>query len=310
MQISEDLWFGELGTDPAEQEAARSLAAMVAEMRGLRPFSPAVQRLLTTVKNVYFSVDEVTKIIEGDAALAARVLRTVNSAALGLRQRCKSVKHAVTLLGARAITQMASSVQLLDHFGGSSEAGATIIAHSSGVAALCRVLGEKLRLPDRDTLFTCGLLHDLGKLLILQVSGDLIVGEQPDPYPALLIEHAGKHDVMHKHERNLFGYDHAVLGAHVLRAWMLPEPVPQVVAWHHQPERAYTESGDVASMVAAVRLADRLAYELPALPDPDPVRLFDLCEDSCSKFLGLDEIAFTRMWPELHEASKVSDLGE
>ncbi len=310
MRVSEDLWFGELGTDPAEQEAARSLAAMVAEMSGLRPFSPAVQRLLATIQNVYFSVGEVTKLIEGVPALSARVRRSVNSAAVGLRQRCSNVKHAVTLLGARAITQMASALQILDRFGGASEAGGIVVAHSSAVAALARVLGERLRLPERDTLFTCGILHDLGKLLMLQVSADLVVGDREDPYPKLLLDYADRRDAVHERERALYGYDHAVLGAHVLRTWQVPEPLPQVVAWHHQPERAFAAGGDIAVMVAALRLADRLAHDLRGAPEPDPLRLEELAEDPSATLLGIDERNFTRLWAELVDAANTAKLTE
>jgi HD-like signal output (HDOD) protein len=47
-----------------------------------------------------------------------------------------------------------------------------------------------------------------------------------------------------------------VLGGHVLAKWGLPYPVPKIVAWHHQPARAYQEGGPVAVLVAVLRIAD------------------------------------------------------
>jgi HD-like signal output (HDOD) protein len=67
---------------------------------------------------------------------------------------------------------------------------------------------------------------------------------------------AGTPDQLHLREREFLGYDHAVLGGHVLAKWGLPDPVPKVVAWHHQPARAYQQGGPVAVLVAVLRIAD------------------------------------------------------
>jgi HD-like signal output (HDOD) protein len=310
MKVTQELWYPEPAEDPAHQEAARSLAAMVGEMRGLRPFSPAVQKLLVTIQNEYYTVEEVTRIIESDTSLAARVMRTVNSAAVGLRSRCKSLSKAITLLGARAIASMATAMSLIDKFSGDRGAAAVVTAHSAGVASCVRLLGAELKLPERDALFTCGLLHDLGKLLMLQVSDSLTIGAEHDPYPKMIEVNKGRHDVVHVLERTLYGYDHAVLAAHVLQVWQLPAPVPQVVAWHHQPDRAYHAGGDMAKLVAAVRLADRMAYELRGLPEPDHFLIGELAADPAAKLVALDEARLEKLWPDIHAAVNVTHIGD
>jgi HD-like signal output (HDOD) protein len=93
-----------------------------------------------------------------------------------------------------------------------------------------------------------GLLHDIGKLLIMQT--------RHQSYAELVAAAAGVPDELHLQEREFLGYDHAVLGGHVLAKWGLPYPVPKIVAWHHQPARAYQEGGPVAVLVAVLRIAD------------------------------------------------------
>jgi HD-like signal output (HDOD) protein len=103
-------------------------------------------------------------------------------------------------------------------------------------------------------LFLTGLLHDIGKLLCMQAGI-----ESYDGLPPAALDTP---DRLHLVERDRLGYDHAVLGAHVLSNWKIPEPIAHVVAWHHQPERAYAGGGTVGMQVAMVRLADRLEYHL------------------------------------------------
>ncbi len=306
LAVLEKLWFGPLSADPAEQEAARSLAATVAEIQGLRPFSPAVQRLLATVQDEFYTVAEVTSIIEADTSLTARVMRMVNSAATGLRQRCKSIDHAIALLGANTISSMAAAMAILDMFSGKHGPAAVVSEHSAAVGSMCRILARACSIREQDALATAGILHDVGKLLLLQVSDSLPIGGEKDPYLALVGQHCGGPDELHAREREVFGFDHAVLAGHVLRAWQLPDPVPQIVAWHHQPERAFEEGGTIAKLVAVLRLADRTAYQLKDLPEPELDLIEELTEDPASKVLGLTDEQFASLWEDLHEASKTT----
>ncbi len=306
--VLEKLWFGDLTGDPAEQEAARSLAATVAEVQGLRPFSPAVQRLLTTIQDEYYTVIEVTEIIESDPSLAARVMRTVNSAAYGLKRECTSIRHAITLLGANAISQMAAAMAILQMFGGTEGPAATVSTHSARVGSLTRVIAGQCALPAADAVFTCGLLHDIGKLLLLQVSDSLPIGNEVDPYPLLLRGCEQAPNALHEREREIFGFDHAVLAGHVLNSWSIPDPVPEVIAWHHQPDRAYAADEQKATAVAAVRVADRLAYRLVGLEELSPELIDDLEQDPAFGLLQLSEEKLRRLWEPLRSACAETSL--
>ncbi|MBN4050233.1 HDOD domain-containing protein [Desulfobulbus sp. AH-315-M07] len=300
ISVLEQLWFGKLSDDPAEQEAAQSFAATVAEVQGLRPFSPAVQRLLAAIQDEYFTVDQVSEIIESDTTIAARVMRTINSAGYGLRRECTSVGHAVTMLGANAISQMAAAMAVLDMFAGAKGPAAVITVHSAAVASITRLLADRSSFGGKEVLFTCALLHDVGKLLLLQVSESLQVDAGQDPYAALLARVNRDFDRCHREEREFYGFDHAVLGGHVLRAWQIPEPVPHVVAWHHQPERAQTEGGEIEKQVAMIRLADHIAYATKR--DPGEALWSELL-DEFAGVLKIDASNLAEWWPDLVTAA-------
>lgn len=297
--ILERLWFADEGDDSGAYQAERSLAATVASVEGLRPFSPAVEELVSTIQSERFNVATVTAIVESDPTLATRVLQTVNSASYALRQPCHSIQTAVSLLGADAVSTLALAMSMFDMFTSNNQAAAIIAQHSVQVGSLAKTLGAHAKVKEADLLFVCGLLHDIGKLLMLQVSDDLAAGAPDEPYPHLLAECANKSDRIHLRERALFGYDHAVLAGYVMRSWGLPTPLPEVTAWHHQPERAKRAMPPIPNLVAAVRLADQLSYELAANTDANDERIETIAADASAQALGLSAKNLLGAWPEL-----------
>lgn len=296
--IAEDLWFGDAAADSqAEHAAGESMVARAARILDLRPLPVAAQRLMTITRNPDYRVSEIEKIILADPSLSARVMRIVNSAALGLRARCTSVQHAIVILGGRALCDLAFSLVVFG-LGHKSEGGiqGRITTHSSAVAVLARQLAMLLG-RSAGELFTIGLFHDLGKLLELQLGNESY---------ARLLDGVHEADTAHLRERESFGYDHAVLAGHILRAWQIPEPLPTVVAWHHQPGRAFAEGGPIAELVALTRVANRLAYLLEETERSDDELLAVLLRDAGAEYLGLQAETIAGAWHDLSAAAIAS----
>ena len=247
----EDNWFGNDDRE-AESRAEQSVAAVGARIIGAKPFPIAARRLEELTRNPKARLEQVVSVLETDPGLSVRLLRLVNSAGYGLKVRVTSVRHAAVLVGTRRLHQVATTAAILDLFETSNETAVHLLEHATVVGSLCRYLAVHLGLP-HDELFTCGFLHDIGKLMLLDTEGD--------KYANLVRAYGDAPDQMHIQERKMFGFDHAVLGAHVLTAWNIPEPVPKVVAFHHNPARAMQDTL-LASMVYTLRLADMMSYEI------------------------------------------------
>ncbi|MFH1129998.1 MAG: HDOD domain-containing protein [Pseudomonadota bacterium] len=305
--LNEELWFGELSDNPEEQQAAQSLVAQVAVIHGLRPFPASAQKLMSIANDPNYTVANVERIIESDPSLAARVLRVVNSAAYSLQTRCTSISHAVVLLGAKALSSIASAMAVLDLFQSKDGPMVLLREHSVSVATLSRHLAFALNcgIPTAD-LFTCGLLHDLGKLLIFQTEIDGQTGQSEDHYRNLLAKFGGQPDSMHGPEREFLGFDHAVLAGHILHAWKIPDPVPVVVARHHQLKRACKEGGNVGTMVSLVHLADRLSYCVEQLEEPNADQIKALLNVESAAFLGIKGAQLGEIWNGLRAAYRSS----
>lgn len=226
--------------------------------------------------------------IERDPAFAARLLHVANSAAYRPTRACCSIDEAVARLGSRNVFDIVVSVAALGTFTTVTKSGAQIRDHLVGVAATSRLLGLEWG-NQAGAIFACGLLHDIGKLLLLQV-GEI----DYDALPAAML---ARPDRSHLYELPLLGYDHATLGSFVLEHWRLPDSFSNVVLLHHDPDEASRYEPDVRLAVTLVRAADRLEYALRQSPDPDEALIHELAAEPAVQDVGLTEAQLRSLWP-------------
>lgn len=294
--VREQLWFGDEDPLRTALEASRSLAAALARAMGLKPFPAVAQRAMDLLDDPDTPLRKIRETLETDPAITAGLLRVANSAAYRSRHAISSVDEAVQRLGSRHVLEIVSSVAAMGLFKDVKGVGLQVRDHCARVAAMTRVLASEWHQETAESPFLCGLLHDLGKLLLLQVSG--LDYDKLDPRAL------SRPDEAFVHERALLGYDHAVLGGHVLDAWRLPDRVASVVAWHHQPGRAYEQGGELALGVALVRLANRIDYKMRQEPVLDEAFVAELAEDGAAQYSGYRAEVLRAMWKKLREAGQ------
>ncbi|MFN2309196.1 MAG: HDOD domain-containing protein [Gammaproteobacteria bacterium] len=169
------------------------------------------------------------EIVSHNAVLTAELLRIVNSVYFGFRTPANSAAHAVTLLGQRALRNLALCVALRDALRPAAIPGLDMNAFweqalRRAVAARC--LAQAMRLNPEDG-FTAGLLQDFGLLVMLYLDPDKVAdweqlaGADPDARYAL--------------EQSLFGATHDRVGEQLAAAWELPPELRQVMGGHHAP---------------------------------------------------------------------------
>ena len=289
----EHAWFGGDDRD-AEARAEQSVAALGARIVGAKPFPIAARRLEELTRNPKARLEQVVSVLETDPGLSVRLLRLVNSAGYGLKVRVTSVRHAAVLVGTRRLHQVATTAAILDLFETNNETAVELLEHATVVGSLCRYLAVHLGLP-HDELFTCGFLHDIGKLMLLDTEGE--------KYAELVRNYGGAPDQLHLHERRVFGFDHALLGAHVLQAWNIPDPVPKVVLYHHAPARAMQDTL-LSSMVHTLRLADMMSYALVLESDHEGIAI--VTESEAAQYLEISEPQVAAMWTDLRALAERS----
>jgi putative nucleotidyltransferase with HDIG domain len=204
-------------------------------------------------------IDPLVRQIERDNTIAARLLGVARSVAHLRGSPATSVKAAVVRLGLAETRDiifrlvMASPALRVPGYAGHAKA---LQEHSLLTAYLCREACRVLGF-DSDLAFLCGLLHDVGKTVLLLAT--VKHPRYPTPPDLADLEH-------------VLRADHAEAGALACEYWKLPAEVVSAVRAHHQPQ-----PGDAYASAAAI--ADRLSHHLaggrglePFLPED--ARLF------------------------------------
>lgn len=169
------------------------------------------------------------EIITHNAVLTAELLRIVNSAFFGFRAKATSAAHAVTLLGQRALRNLALCVAMRDALRADAIPGMDMgdyweQALRRAVAARCLARAAGLNAEDG---FTAGLLQDFGLLVMLFVDQD-----RATEWPRLA---QADPDERYALEQALFGVSHDRVGEVLAEAWELPPELRRVMGQHHSP---------------------------------------------------------------------------
>jgi putative nucleotidyltransferase with HDIG domain len=193
---------------------------------------------------------EIKDVMESDPALTARVLRYVNSSAIGLRQRITNLQYAIAYLGVKQIRNLAMTAAVSDLFIADGGTGAYdrsgLWRHLVSVGICTRLLALQLSMVNFEDLFLAGLLHDLG----------IILEDQYAHQPFQQIMAVASEEVPFvKLEREYLGFDHTELGEKVAENWRFPETVRAAIR-HHHSSASYT--GDHLSVVRCVDVANMI----------------------------------------------------
>lgn len=201
------------------------------------------------------SIRRVGQIIGKDPGMTAKILQLVNSAFFGLSRHVSSPVEAASLLGTETLRSLVLSVGIFSQFHDAGVTGFdldTLSSHSTSTGALAKqiAMAEKTSRPAADDAMMAGVLHDIGKLPLVQ--------DFPESYrKALTVTGEGNVSLCDA-EREVFGATHADVGAYLLRLWGLPDSILEAVAFHHCPHRS---SAAAFSPLTAVHAANVLEHE-------------------------------------------------
>lgn len=190
---------------------------------------------------------QIASAIGTDPVLAARVMQLANSAYYGMAGRVKRLDIAVALLGRTAIQAFAAAILV-------EESTDTSHDHAIATAVAASVLAPRLQ-EDPGVSFACGLVHDLGAVLLKQFDAEGYAEV------SRLCVNMASDDRCHE-ERERWGADHAHVGAEALDHWGFPLEIVRAVAFHHSPDVLATPP-----LARAVRYGDRLAEALSTPPE-------------------------------------------
>lgn len=223
--------------------------AIAKEVKTLPPFPENISRIRGLLRDKDANLSEVAKTIKIDPSLSADLLKLANSAQFMLPRKVSSIDEAIKIVGLRGLEHILASYgtkKILDERYGEMM---PIWEHSYRVAFYAQELAKNRRLDKNivEDVFLGGLLHDLGRYLIIAFRPDLI-----DKLDNLSNEKKLQIQVL---EDLAMGITHAKIGALLAEKWNFPELLVKTIEFHHDP--IFAEDKDRV-MIYTVYLANAL----------------------------------------------------
>ncbi len=254
-----------------QTQDVQAMDRLLARLDELHTAPPAALRILELTRTPDYDQQEVVRLLETDPALAARVLRTVNSAHFGLGRPVSSLRQAVGFLGSRSLRLLALTFSVVSRLtqGTAARLCGEFWTRAVSISTSARLLAIWDKELDPFEAHATGLLLDLGVLALAQCEGE----------PYVEVYRACEHGPgLSAAELACYGFDHARLGGHMLARWGFPERMVRTVALHH--EDVPTPEPLQMCLRTAEMLADVLRQ--PHSPRMAPLR-------SClERFYGVD----------------------
>ncbi len=247
---------------------------IVSRMGEFPSLPPLYLKVVNAINSRNASTAQIGEAISGDLAISAKILQTVNSSYYGFEEKIADIGQAVSVLGIESVKNLVLAMQVFGKLGHSADQKAIadqLWHHSMSVAVAAKRLALYETQDQRagEEAYTAGLMHDIGKLVLLNAVGDEFEqARQKASQESIPVWQA---------ENEIIGCNHAETGAYLLARWGMPAPLVEAVALHHDPANSFSKG---FTTLAAVHLADALTWErqFPDKPEAkaDPRFLADI----------------------------------
>lgn len=218
---------------------------------------------LASLPNIFYQISEslnnphssaayVAEVISKDVALSAKLLKMVNTPFYGFSSKIDTLSRAVTIVGTNQLTNLALGVSVIAAFEGIPEEFFTLKEfwlHSVTCGIVARLLANKAGLPGDEKYFVAGLLHDVGRLVMLR--------NHPRESSEVLRQAKVGRRALVDVEDKIWGCTHAEVGGRVLNTWRLPAFLEEVVTSHHSPMES-----DQPGEASVIHVADFITHSL------------------------------------------------
>lgn len=232
----------------------RSLEKAIEDMPTV---SPVIGRIQEMSSQIDVSPKELVKVIALDPVLTGKVIHLVNSSFYGLTHKARTLAQAVVLLGRNTVKNLAVSTAVLGALNlrkRSPIEPSAFWRHCLATAVAARMIGRQHGADpgDLETYFIAGLVHDLGKVVLMNA--------EPDAYAAAMAEASDLGVLLTFAETARFECDHGQVGGVLARRWHLAPEIVEAIERHHQGPAALESNDVVRAVVVANNLAKRLGH--------------------------------------------------
>lgn len=207
-----------------------------------------VNRLL---QDEFVKMEDLEDTIEKDQAMVSKILKLSNSAFFGLRFKVRSIREALMLIGFNTVRNAIVSVSVIKAFEGFKSLKnfdmAEFWEHSISVAITSKELAKQTGLAQPDDAFLAGILHDIGKIVMVQYF--------PDVFTDIWVRTTDMDELFHEAEERLQVAGHGLIGGILAQKWKLHENIVHSIRYHNKPSQSCSDY----DLVLVVHMANMLA---------------------------------------------------
>jgi len=232
--------------------------AIVQKIKDLPPLPSLVTKALTLLSDPTIDLADVETVIGQDQALVAKLIRVSNSVLYGRVQKVSTLRQALARLGAKIVKSLILSTSTRSYFlkrgNGASAWGQFLWQHTVECGLAARRIAETFNDQDPEEAFIGGIIHDIGKLVILLVN--------PEKYKAIqkIVRTENLTDI--QAEANVLGCSHEEIGYLLLDQWKMPDTAKASARFHHN----FEEAGEYRTLAAIIAYGNHFSHTFGAHP--------------------------------------------
>jgi HD-like signal output (HDOD) protein len=233
---------------------------LIASIDDLPPLPTLVTRALDLLNDPGADAKEVEAVIGKDQSLVSKLIRVSNSALYGGKQRVESLQQALTRLGAKTIKSLILAASMQGYFlktnPGALTWGQSLWQHAAEVGMAARRIAVAVGHDDPEQAFVGGVVHDIGKLVIL-LAGD-------DAYRQ--IQNMKRRETIAERDAEIrvLGTDHTAVGVQLMEKWKMPSSARLCTRYHHHVD----DAAENKPLVAVAAYANHLSHLYGAQAQP------------------------------------------
>ncbi|MDR3605803.1 MAG: HDOD domain-containing protein [Oligoflexia bacterium] len=243
-----------MGVRAQKKKAGSDYSRLLEKLQDIRTLPMVAMKVNELINDPNSSGADIADVLKKDQVLTAKILRLVNSSYYAIPGGVADVQRALAFLGFNTLAQLVLSLSVFNFFAPVEGENFSIMEfwrHALATAVCSEILARRLKLAKPEEAFTCGLLHDVGKLVLNEIDPDRLV--------EIVRESSSRKCSFIEIEREWDMPTHSFMGEAVATKWGLPQIIRQAIRYHHHDvSNMSTILPSSKSMIQIVRLANAI----------------------------------------------------
>lgn len=269
------------------------------------PTLPAIaMEVNRMLQNYNTSINKLSNVIENDQSIAAKILKLVNSVFFGLRSKVGNIPHAVTILGFNTVRNAVISISVIKGLSNINERAGFNMSefwrHSVSVAVASKHISDTAHLHNADDCFLGGLLHDIGKLVLINNFEPL--------FREIWRVKKEENVSFFEAEKKIGSINHAQIGGYLTNKWKLPNALSDTITRHHTMSNMAVD----VNLLKVIYSADIIinALDQPGENSIENINIPDEISSVIKNNYKSPDEWFQALKKEIDEASRFFIMGE